>query len=435
MSEITTKIDKTVKKFNMLQKGDKVVVGVSGGADSMLLLSYFIERQNELDLKLIVANVEHGIRGEESEADSAFVENFCKEKNIEFHCMRIDAPALAKEAGEGVEEYSRKRRYEFFECFNADKIATAHNLSDNVETVLFRLCRGTSLKGCRGIPPVREKIIRPLIELTSDEIRKECREQGIPFVVDSTNSDNDYSRNYIRNIIIPEFEKLNPSFEKAFERFIVSANEDYEFLNAQAKKTLESCREDSALDIEKLKSFDVSIIKRVLSLFAEEKGIILDELQLNGIFELLGKRGKFQIKNNLFAISDLKSLRIDEISFDDVCFSFEKQIISKEEFLINCELLRKEFDFYCDCDKISGDIIIRSRLEGDRITPEKRNCSKSLKKLFNELKIPQDKRTAIPVIADNAGIIGVSNLCTDERVRIDESTKTVLLLRITEDNF
>ena len=433
MSETTIKIDKTVKKFNMIQKGDSVVVGVSGGADSMLLLSYLLKKQAELDLKLIVANVEHGIRGKESENDSAFVEAFCKEKNIEFHCLKINVPKLAEEAGMGVEEYSRKRRYEFFESFGANIIATAHNLSDSVETVLFRLSRGTSLKGCKGIPAIRGNIIRPLIELSSSEIRNECREQNIPFVVDSTNSDNAYSRNYIRNVVIPDFEKLNPSFEKALERFIISANEDSEYLEAKAEKSFESCLNNNALDIEKLRTNAPAISKRALVLFAEKNGCTLDELHLSGVYELLSKRGKYQLEGDLFAISDLKTLRIVEIKNDCPSFSFEKKIFDISDFLNKCELLSKEFDFYCDCDKISGDIIIRNRKEGDSISPEKRRCTKTLKKLFNELKIPEDKRKGYPVIADNKGVIGIAGLCRDERVCVDKNTKSVLLLKITED--
>ena len=432
MSEITIRIDETVSKFNMLSRGDFVVAGVSGGADSMLLLSYLLKKREELELRLLVANVEHGIRGAESEKDSAFVERFCREMGVEFRCLRINAPALAREAGEGIEEYSRKRRYEFFESFSPDKIATAHNLSDSVETVLFRLSRGTSINGCCGVPAVRGIVIRPLIELSSDEIRQECRNKGIPFVVDSTNSDNSYSRNYIRNVVIPDFEKLNPSFESAVKRFIESCSEDNEFLTEAAAKCFEECLADNALDIEALKKYHKAVIKRAISTLISQNGIIPDELHLNGVYELLFKRGKYQIKGSLFAISDLKRLRIENIR-TRICFTVEQKTVCVDEFLNNFKTIEKEFDFYCDCDKIIGSVFVRSRQEGDRITPHKRNCSKSLKKLFNELKIPEDKRIYHPVIADIEGVIGVAGICADERVAIDEKTKNVLLLNIAED--
>lgn len=432
MSEITIKIDKTVDKFNMLSRGDFVVAGVSGGADSMLLLSYLLKKRDELGLRLLVANVEHGIRGEESVSDSAFVEGFCRENGVEFECLKINAPALAKKAGEGIEEYSRKRRYEFFESFNPDKIATAHNMSDNVETVLFRLSRGTSINGCCGIPAVRDNIIRPLIELSSDEIRQECREKGIPFVVDSTNSDNSYSRNYIRNVVIPDFERLNPSFERATARFISSCNEDNEFLNGEAEKCFDECFTENALDIEGLKKYHKAVIKRALGRLISKSGIIPDELHLNGVYELLFKRGRYQIKDSLFAISDLKRLRVERLK-SEISFSVMQRAIDVNEFLSKYKKIEKEIDFYCDCDKIVGSVFVRSRQEGDRIAPHKRNCSKSLKKLFNEMKIPEDKRIYHPVIADSLGVIGVAGLCTDERVAVDENTKNVLLMNIAED--
>ena len=433
MSEISIKIDKTIKKHNMLQRGETVVIGVSGGADSMLLLSYFANMQKELDLRIIAANVEHGIRGSESVADSAFVEDFCKKASIEFHCLSIDAPALAKEAGMGVEEYSRKRRYEFFESFGADKIATAHNLSDNVETVLFRLSRGTSINGCSGIPYIRGKIIRPLLDLTSDEIRKECKERNIPFVVDSTNSDNNYSRNFIRNVIIPEFESLNPSFEKTFSRFIISADEDGEFIREEGRRCFESCISENGLDIEKLSGFHKSVALRAINELASQMGISLDEQHLSGVFELLSKRGRLQIKGSVYAISDLKTLRIDSVEEKAISFSFDEKIVDINDFLNNCELLKKEFDFYFDCDKIIGSFTIRQRAQGDKITPNKRNCTKSLKKLFNEMKIPADKRCEIPIVADDEGVIAVGGICIDERVCVDKATKKVTLLKITED--
>ena len=179
MLEITTKADALVKKYNMLSNGDFVVVGVSGGADSMALLAYLCQKKQEYDLRLLVANVEHGIRGEESISDTAFVESYCNENNIEFKSISIDAVNGAKQNNMSVEEYSRKVRYDFFRSFNPDKIATAHNLSDNVETLLFRLSRGTSIKGLCGIPPVRDNIIRPFLSVTGEEIRSACKNAGI----------------------------------------------------------------------------------------------------------------------------------------------------------------------------------------------------------------------------------------------------------------
>ena len=146
MSEIITKIDNTVTKYKMITAGDIIVAGVSGGADSMLLLNYLISVKSKFDIRIIVANVEHGIRGAESKNDTEFVRRFCEKNSVEFHCLEIDAVGGAKRAGIGVEEYSRNVRYEFFNSLGGTKIATAHNLSDNVETVIFRLARSSNVR-------------------------------------------------------------------------------------------------------------------------------------------------------------------------------------------------------------------------------------------------------------------------------------------------
>lgn len=434
MSEITTKISNTVKKYNMLSKGDKVVVGVSGGADSMLLLNYLISVKAIYSLEIIVANVEHGIRGIESVNDSAFVEKFCRENDVKFEQLNIDAVTEAKEKGIGVEEYSRNVRYKFFESFCADKIATAHNLTDNVETLLFRLSRGTSLKGCCGIPPVRDNIIRPLIECNSEEIRHYCIENGIDFVIDSTNKCNDYSRNYIRNEILPKFKNLNPSFESAVDRFINNAVDDECCLDEIAMRCFEKSYINNRLTISVLNDYSIAVVKRTIvkyiSLFYDSN---IDNLHLNGIVNLLCKSGKFQLSDNVFVISDSKTLRIAQFNksqnFDNI--KINKKVISYSEFLNNYELYEKNFDFCCDYDKITTGFSVRQRKTGDKIQAVGRNCTKTLKKLFNEYKIPIEKRESIPVIVDDCGILGVYGYCVAQRVEINEDTSNVFLMNVS----
>ncbi|MFR5876458.1 MAG: tRNA lysidine(34) synthetase TilS [Eubacterium sp.] len=436
MSEITAKINKTVEKYNMLCADDFVVIGVSGGADSMLLLNYLISRRVELNLRILVANVEHGIRGQESLNDTEFVKQFCKEHNVEFESVSINAIDEAKEQGMTVEEYSRMRRYDYFKSFNPDKIATAHNLSDNVETVLFRLSRGTSIKGCCGIPAIRGNIIRPLLDCTGTEIRKACKDSNIPFVIDSTNSDNSYSRNYIRNQIIPDFQRLNPSFESVLNRFIESVNEDEALIENAANNCFDDCFYKNALRLDKLRKYEPAVIKRAIIKYISLYDVSLDDLHLSGVYNLVFRQGRYQIKKNIFAISDKKRLRTaifdQTLDFDDVVI--KKRITSRDDFLNNCELLQKKFDFYCDYDKIVGEITVRARQEGDEISPAGRSCTKSLKKLYNEYKIPVEDRNNIPVICDEKGVIGIYGFCCGERVKIDNTTSSVILLQIrTED--
>lgn len=435
-TKIFNQINTTVEKYNMLSAGDTVVVGVSGGADSMLLLKYLLSVKDEYSLNLIVANVEHGIRGEESLQDSAFVEQYCRDNSVAFRQLSINAAEGAEAEGISVEEYSRNRRYDFFKSLNADKIATAHNLSDNVETVLFRLSRGTSIKGCCGIPAVRGNIIRPLIACTSDDIRLACKDLDLEYRIDSTNSDNAYSRNFIRNNIVPEFKSLNPSFESVVARFIESVKEDEAYIDSQANACIDDCFKKNALSLDKLNRYHSSIIKRAIIKYIALYGITLDDLHLNGVYALTQKPGRYQIKRNMFAISDKHRLRVaifdESLDFDEVVI--KKRVTSRADFLTNCEQLRKNFDFYCDYDKIIGEIFVRSRDTGDEIMPVGRNVTKSLKKLFNEYHINVEDRENIPVICDEKGVIGVYGYCCDERVKIDNTTQSVILLNIsTED--
>lgn len=432
MLEITTKANELVKKFNMLSQNDFVVVGVSGGADSMCLLHYLISISQEYNLKLLVANVEHGIRGQESVDDTAFVKDFCEKNNIEFKSLSINAIEDAKKQGMSVEEYSREARYDFFHSFNPDKIATAHNLSDNVETVLFRLSRGTSIKGMCGIPAVRRNIIRPLLNCSGKEIRQYCDDNNIPYRIDSTNQDNEYSRNRIRNNIIPEFESINSSFENNVSRFITSVQEDEECLKEISNQCIDECLKKDALMLDKLKKYHISIQKRAVIRFYDMYGVTLDECHLSEIMTLLQKPGRVQIKSNYFAISDKKRLRLavfeESIDFDELIIN--KKIISRAEFLRDYEFLKKEYDFYCDYDKISGNVVIRTRESGDEISPAGRDCTKSLKKLYNEYHIDIEKRDNIPVLCDDNEIIGIYGYCCSENVKIDNTTSSVILIKI-----
>ena len=430
MSEIITKINETVKAYNMLNEGETVVAGVSGGADSMLLLHYLL--LDNCPYNLIVAHVEHGIRGEASKADCEFVKRFCEERGIRFDMLAIDAPKEAKEQGMGVEEYSRNRRYEFFNSFNADKIALAHNLSDSVETALFRIARGTSIKGLAGIPPVRDNIVRPLINCTADEIRSFCNEYDIDYVVDETNSDNNYSRNYIRNVIVPAFKQLNPSFEGAVFGLIQSSAEDERFIESCAEHCLFKSRGEyeEGASIYELKQFDVAVQKRVISKMAADYGITLDALHLNEALELIDTPKKLQLKGDIYIASSGDLLRVYNQNDlpQQVWLSYSYIDYSKFKDAKNYKYM------YVDYDKVVGEVRLKEREAGDRISPAGRGCTKTLKKLYNELKIPAENRDKLHIIADELGIIAIAGYAVDERVKPDSGTKRIILFEITTED-
>ncbi|CDD63047.1 tRNA(Ile)-lysidine synthase [Firmicutes bacterium CAG:341] len=427
---MNNKVLKTVKKYNMLSKGDRVLIGVSGGADSIALLEFFVSVKEKYDLDICVAHIEHGIRGEDSVNDAEFVENYCKKLGVNFYLKTIDAPNLAKKAKMGVEEYSRMARYDFFNTIECDKIATAHNLTDNIETLLFRLARGTGLKGACSIPAVRGKIIRPFIEVSSGEIRKWCNDNNIPYRVDCTNSDSAYSRNLIRLEILPLFEKLNANYQDNIENFISDVNEDYAFIDDYVKSIYPKIVKNNEIYLTKLNELDLSIKKRILIMFFDENGYSLNRIHLQSVIDITLKSGKSQIKENVFAISAKGKIRLAKFNDLNKKDEFVTKILNIDEFK------DKNIDFYCDCDKIVGNIIIRAKQAGDRIKPAGRNVSKTLKKLFNESAYPIEKRDKKIVVCDDFGIVGVIGLCADERVKVDCNTAKILTIKLpSEDLF
>lgn len=428
---ITSTINQTIAKYHMLEKGDTVAVGVSGGADSMCLLHYLLSVQKQWQLNIIVLNVEHGIRGAASVNDSAFVKSFCEEHHIAFQGIAVDVPADALKTGRGIEETAREMRYAFFNSVKADKIATAHNASDNVETMLFRLVRGTGLKGVCGIPPVRGNIIRPLIECTGDAIRRYCDENSVPYVIDESNGDSRYARNYLRHEVIPLLQKLNPSFEEAGIRFIRSAAEAEESLEATAQRCYERCLQGGRLKLAELREADSAVAKRVLMKWLAQNGLTADELHLEGVYALSQRQGKYQLKNRFFAVSDGRELRMATFDKDgsNAPLSVTVEYLSLQLWYDHPERHR-EVDFVCDADRVCGEVTVRTRREGDTICPAGRGVTKTLKKLYNEAKIPVEARASLPVIADEKGVIGVAGVCTDERVKINSDTLWVMLVKI-----
>ena len=427
---MNNKVLKTVEKYNMLSKGDRVLIGVSGGADSIALLEFFVSVKEKYDLDICVAHIEHGIRGEDAVSDAEFVENYCKKLGVKFYLKTIDAPNLAKKAKMGVEEYSRMARYDFFNTIECDKIATAHNLTDNIETLLFRLARGTGLKGACSIPAVRGKIIRPFIEVSSSEIRKWCNDNNIPYRVDCTNSDSAYSRNLIRLEILPLFEKLNANYQDNIDDFISDVNEDYAFIDNYVKSIYPKIVKDNEIDLPKLNELDLPIKKRILIMFFNENGYSLNRIHLQSVIDITLKSGKSQIKENVFAISTKGKIRLAKFNDLNKKDKFVTKILNIDEFK------DKNIDFYCDCDKIIGNITIRARQAGDRIKPAGRNVSKTLKKLFNESAYPIEKRDEKIVACDDFGIVGVIGLCADERVKVDCNTAKILTIKLpSEDLF
>ena len=232
---------KTINKYKMIQNGDKIVIGVSGGPDSITLLNILNEFKEKLNINIYVAHINHMIR-KEADEETKYVHDFCKKINVEFYSKKINVKEEAKKLKIGTEEAGRNIRYDFFEevakKVGANKIATAHNSNDNAETVLMNIFRGSSVSGLKGIEPIRDgKFIRPLIETSRKRIEEYCAENKLNPRYDKTNKENIYTRNKVRNLLIPYIQKeFNPNIIDGINRLSNIAKEEEEFLNSVVKK-------------------------------------------------------------------------------------------------------------------------------------------------------------------------------------------------------
>ncbi len=231
------KVRATINKYNMIVSGDKVFAAVSGGADSVCLLLVLKELSDEMRFCLEVIHVEHGIRGAESIEDAKFVEDLCKKLDVRCHIYHIDVPSYSKEHKLSTEEAARLLRYECFDKHTADgKIAIAHNMDDNAETIVYNMVRGTGIEGIRGIKKVRGSYIRPLIECSRQDINRYLSEREQAFRTDSTNKDTDYTRNNIRHNIIPRLTDVNPGAVAHLSKLSNLQDMAVEYINKQADK-------------------------------------------------------------------------------------------------------------------------------------------------------------------------------------------------------
>ena len=277
------KVLQTISKYNLVESGDKIVLGVSGGPDSISMLDILKGLKKELNFEIVVAHINHMIRAEAVD-DEKYVSDYCKKNNIEFYVKRIDVLQIANDKKIGTEEAGRKVRYEFFEEVmkktNANKIAIAHNKNDKIETIIMHLLRGSGISGLKGIEPKRNnKYIRPIIECEREEIEHYCEINKLNPCIDKTNLENEYTRNKIRNVVIPYVKnEFNPNVIETIDRLSQVATEESNYIDLQTQKTYQK------LIIEKTENK----ISLKLKEFNEQEKVIKNRIILLVVKELMG---------------------------------------------------------------------------------------------------------------------------------------------------
>ena len=429
---------KTIEKYDMLRRGDSVVVGVSGGADSVCLLHFLSLIRDSYDIVVKAVHVNHNIRGEEAERDELFVRSLCEELSVDLTVESVDVPSLARKLKIGEEECGRAVRYSAFEKAGCSKIAVAHTASDSVETVIFNMSRGSGLKGVSGIPPVRNNIIRPLIELTRAEVEEYCDENGLSYVIDSTNLETEYSRNKIRSIVIPALKEINPGFEENLSRFSHIAAEEDRFISKLSDEAYRSVLTGDGVSRDRLSEFDDVIRRRVVSLMLSGASVDYDHKTVMLCLEAISRRKKHELSKDLFfdASGDVISIRTApeaqepwEIKADDELTvtpfgSFRFRYMSANE--VSKEQRGNAFD----ADKVDFDsLFFRSRRTGDRFSDPVRHNTKTVKKLFTESGIPYYEKNSIPILACGDDVVWIRGYRTDSKYSLtDRSSRAIVIL-------
>ena len=575
------KVLQTIRQYNMVQQGDRVLVGFSGGADSTALLTLLWQLREQLGITVMACHLNHCLRKEESERDEAFVRTFCQQRGIPLVVVRADVKAGAAAAGQSVETYARKLRYQVFaqavenlegllhgdcpdlpqgstvtfwegakegdvcpepsssailaesvgpepdsinfeisqhlcpdqadskgtepdssnleipagnsrstadssnfeipagnsrstadrrgrettSCSNFEisignfKIATAHTLNDNAETLLFYLARGTGLNGLGGIPPVRDQIIRPLIDCSREEIEQFCAEQGLDFVHDSTNDSDDYTRNFIRHRLLPLMQGLNPSFLQGAQHLSRMAREENDLLQQQTKEALEQLtvkHQPLTLSREGFLQLHPALRHRVLLWMLTEVGIEPDFRKVRQMEQRVCRgSGKTELRLGVALCADRRQFWMDEAVFyphqrqpyfeqpfaegtiELFCGkSIEVTILDAQEYKLFFKKDPSILKNAVDCDKMKDIAVFRQRKDGDRMTVcSNRGAntgSRPLKKMWIDAKIPQTERWKAAVLSDSTGVLWAEGFGCDRHAAPDEQSRRIALIRVIQ---
>lgn len=412
------KLRQMLRHYNMIQPGDQLICAISGGADSVALLFAMYLLREKLNISLAAAHFNHCLRGEESDRDECFVRQFCERLDIPLYVGAAKVVAGKK----GIEAAAREVRYDFLKKLPG-KIATAHTANDNLETVLMHLVRGTGLNGLGGIAPVNGKLIRPMLEITRDEVLSFLREYNLTYVTDSTNAQDCFFRNRLRQRVVPLLENENPNLA-------VSVSQLAQRLRADEKLLQNISISEATSDIYELRKMNPAIRSRIIRNFLEKHGVREPESKdILGVEKLVFSEkpsSRLTLRNGIIISRCYNRLDCAEEAkcFDSVELTCPgKTFIPEINLAITCKPATSAID---SRDRFTvvpvGKLIVRHRLPGDSMRLP--GGTKDLRKLFIDKKIPAAKRSSIPVIVDDLGVIAVYGFGANKD-RISKSTNAI----------
>ena len=459
-----------IKENKMIKAGETVVVGVSGGADPVCLLHMLAKYKDKLNIKLLAVHIHHGIRGDSADRDATFVENMCKREAVPFFLYKYNVPELSKKKGMSEEEAGRYVRYEAFNKCLADnsedsfgKIAVAHNKDDMAETMLFNLIRGAGIKGLKGITPVRDNIIRPVLCLERREIEEYIEANDLTYIVDETNLTEEYTRNKIRLSILPQIkesinEQVVAHLENAANNLaliddymesqcelekarIVKSKNDGLFIEAMGLKNLHKAMQGCLVkrciyDVAgKAKDISSIHINNVLNLFDMNVGKkvnlpydMIAVKEYDGVYIYISMEDNNSKIREKYAV-DIQG--IGEYSYDDG--KVKAMLIVEEDTYNNCIFEENKCTKWIQCDIMKFDLQLRTRRQGDYIVVDDKGSRKKIKDFFIDKKIPKDDRDNILLLANGDEIVWIVGYRLNYRYRVRNEHGKLYKLQMNEN--
>lgn len=430
------------KKESLIENGDRIVVGFSGGPDSVFLVEMLLKLREKIDFDIVLVHINHLLRGEEAQRDEDFSINYGKSKGLKVFARKINITSLGKEKGLSLEEAGREARYSFYkevlEKSNSNKIALAHNKDDQIETFMFRLTRGTGLSGLEGIVTKRDRYIRPISEIYKSEIVNYLDENNISYCIDSTNLENEFTRNSIRIDLIPFIEKrYNPKFKDK----IFSLIEEIRDINIFIEKEIEQFSYNETINIESILKFPKSIRGKILSKYLYKYGLEVNRKKISLIESILEKGGSQEISldsqyilKKEYNILKIQKINLIKNNIEEVTFTIPNKI-KYGDYIIEAEYVERGEQnkncFYTNL-KLGDTLIVRGRKDGDKIIPTGMKGEKKLKEIFINEKIGKEKRDSIPLIVHNDNIVWIAGVRGNEKYNSIEKRCIKLSVRRTK---
>ena len=455
------KVNQTIEKYNLLEKGERVVVALSGGPDSTALLAVLVPIAKDLNLSLIVAHFNHGLRGAESDEDENYSRDLSEKMGLPFVSGKMDLSKGNK--GLSPEDFYRRQRYDFLnkisDDYQAQKIALGHNLPDQAETVLLNILRGSGLEGLKGFLPMRDdKFIRPLMEISRGEIISFLREKGISYRQDSSNENKRYLRNQIRSELIPYLkEKFNPKIEQSLAQMAEILRLEDEFIRQHVDEVLKSSfiqRQQNRIMLKisyvnKLPSaIRLRLFKTILeSLNPAKNGFSFIHIKsLDNLAQKCESGKRVDLPLGIVVRREYDDLILEgkKVCSKQMEYEYTMNIpgsiyVKERKLTVRSEITKKEnVDFsskskvYLDLDENQQPVIIRNRRDGDWFQPLGMQGRQKIKDFFIDHKIPQCKRNEIMLFVDQISVIWIENMRLNDRVKITAETKNVLKLEIVD---